>query len=222
MRDTQLKAIEAESLEALSAGARQERPFEELIATLAGFAGRLGFTPNALSCASVLPATGALIAAASGDFILCVILMALSGLCDLLDGPLARISGRSSAFGSLLDSTVDRYADAAPLIGLSFFYAGNGWMALVPVAAMFAAYTVSYVRARAEGLGLKLPPLWMRRTGRMVLIGCALLLAPVSAPLISAPAPLTLIGVGLVGVLSLLASIHALVVAGRMLEAKKD
>jgi CDP-diacylglycerol--glycerol-3-phosphate 3-phosphatidyltransferase len=219
VRDSQIKAIEAQTVETLSAGARPERPFEEWIAIVANFAGRLGFTPNALSYTAILPAVGVVYAAATGNFVLCIVLMGLSGLCDLLDGPLARISGKSSKFGSLLDSTLDRFADAAPLVGLCVYYSGHGWAALVPAGTLFAAYTVSYVRARAEGLGISLPPLWMRRTSRMVLIGVALLAAPISLPQAPFPAPFVLLGVGAIGVLSLLASFHALVVAKRMFEA---
>lgn len=152
---------------------------------------------------------------------LALVLMALSGLCDLLDGPLARRSNQISRFGALLDSTLDRFADAAPLIGLSVFYSGYGWVCLIPAGTLFAAYTVSYVRARAEGLEIDLPPMWMRRTTRMVAIGVALLLAPIAIDGVSIPAPLTLAGIALLGLLSLAASVHALIVAARLLTPRE-
>lgn len=216
MVDSRTKVLEADSIEAKQV-ARDDRPFEDIIAALARAVGRLGVTPNALTCASVVPAAGAIVATAMGHFVLAIMLMAFSGLCDLLDGPLARLSGQTTRFGALLDSTLDRFADAAPLIGLSVFYSGYGWISLIPVGALFAAYTVSYIRARAEGLNIRLPPMWMRRTERMLLIGGALLVAPVSFAAIPAPAPLTLAAVALVGLLSLAASIHMLLVAARIL-----
>lgn len=218
-RDARAKAIQADAGDHAGSAGAHDRPFEDMIAAVARAVGHLGVSPNALSCASVVPAAAAIVATATGDFVLAIVLMALSGLCDLLDGPLARITGKTTRFGALLDSTLDRFADAAPLIGLCVFYSGHGWVCLIPAATLFAAYTVSYVRARAEGLGVRLPPLWMRRTGRLGVIVAALLLAPVSLSMTSIPAPLTLGIIALLGVLSLAASLHALIVAARILNA---
>lgn len=86
-------------------------------------------------------------------------------------------------------------------------------MVVIPGFTLLTAYTVSYVRARCEGLKVQLPPLWMRRGDRMVLIALSLLLG------LWSPA-LTLACIGLVGVLSLLAAADALRVARHVIDAR--
>ncbi len=219
--DARAKAIDPDSAGPGEATPRGDRPFEELTVSVALGLGRLGITPNALTYASFAPAAAAIFATATGNFVPAVLLMLLSGVCDFLDGPLARSSGKTSRYGALLDSTLDRFSDAAPLIGLCVFYSDHGWACLVPAATLFAAYTVSYVRARAEGLGIALPPLWMRRTERMVLIGGALLLAPLNFGASTLPAPVTLGVIAMIGLLSMAASTHALVEAARILKPEE-
>ncbi|MGU9978869.1 CDP-alcohol phosphatidyltransferase family protein [Phreatobacter sp. HK31-P] len=184
--------------------------FTAVVGRVARTLARTGATPNALTMLSLIPALMAAVFAARGAFAWSVVFMLLSGLMDLLDGPLARATGRSSRFGALLDSTLDRISDALPLIGLTIFFArdGWGWAAAVPSFALLAGYTVSYVRARCEGLAIALPPLWMRRGDRIALVAVSLL-AGMIAPI------LVLTGTALVGVLSLLAAADALRVAQR-------
>ncbi|AVO43776.1 CDP-alcohol phosphatidyltransferase family protein [Phreatobacter cathodiphilus] len=187
--------------------------FAGTLAKVASVLARTGVTPNTLTLLSLLPALVSGILAAYGAFGWSTLFLLLSGVFDMLDGPLARSTGTVSRYGALLDSTVDRITDASPLLGLTVFYATSGWMAVVPAFTLLAAYTVSYVRARCEGLKVQLPPLWMRRGDRMVLIALSLLLGMVS------PA-FTLGGIGLVGVLSLLAAADALRVARNVIDAR--
>lgn len=181
-----------------------------LVLASAPFLRRLGLRPNMLTFASLVPAVASGIAAATGAFYVAAACLLLSAACDLFDGPLARATGTTSRFGALLDSTIDRLADAAPLLGLTVFYAALGWIAVVPALAILGGYTVSYVRARAEGLEIKLPPLWMRRPERIALTAVALLLADVGVLDLNVPGPLTLALVAVLAVLSLVASAHAL------------
>lgn len=76
----------------------------------------------------------------------------LSGLFDLLDGAVARVSGKTSVFGGIIDSSLDRYGDAFALGGITLFYAhiGNVLFAALSLSAMIGSFSVSYVRARAE------------------------------------------------------------------------
>jgi CDP-diacylglycerol--glycerol-3-phosphate 3-phosphatidyltransferase len=184
--------------------------FTALVEKVARVIARTGATPNGMTVLSLVPAILAAVCAARGAFGWTVAFMLLSGIMDLLDGPLARATGRSSRFGALLDSTLDRISDALPLIGLSVFFArgGWGWAAAIPSFALLSGYTVSYVRARCEGLAIALPPLWMRRGDRLALVAVSLL-AGMIAPV------LLLTGTALVGVLSLLAATDALRVAHR-------
>ena len=75
---------------------------------------------------------------------------------DLVDGHMARLSGRTSLFGAFLDSTLDRVGDGAIFAGLALYFAGPGddrlyvWLSLV---CLVIGAVTSYARARAESLG---------------------------------------------------------------------
>jgi len=75
-----------------------------------------------------------------------------SGVCDLLDGAVARLSGNANRFGGILDSHLDRYGDAFVLGGLVFFYAaiGRPLYVVLGLTALAGAFQISYVRARSE------------------------------------------------------------------------
>lgn len=176
---------------------------------------RTGVHPNVLTIISIFPALLAGALAANGQFWGAALLLLLSGVFDLLDGGLARATGRTSRFGALLDSSLDRLSDAAVPAGLLLYYAPFGAVLLVPTAAMLAGYTVSYVRARAEGLAIDLPRLWMRREDRMAILVAALLLAPVSPADWPVPAGLTLLGVAVLAVGGWAAAAAALLAAAK-------
>lgn len=189
--------------------------------------GELGITPNALTYGSLVLALLAGAAVATGHLLTAATILLLSGLFDVLDGMVARATGRATKFGALLDSTVDRFSDALPLLGLVILLSSHGWWVGVPAAAMLGAVSVSYVRARAESLGAKLPPLFMRRAERLVLLVITLLLGGLAW---NAPARfggelgwaqvLLLTGLGLMAVLSFAAAAVALRAAQRALEGE--
>lgn len=133
-----------------------------------------GVTPNALTYAALVLALASGVAAAFAQYLLAALLLLLSGALDLLDGVVARAGGLSSRFGALLDSTADRLADALPLLGLVVTCSHAPLESVVLMLAMLSGFAVSYVRARAEGLGASLPPLFMRRAERLVLLLLAL------------------------------------------------
>ena len=86
-----------------------------------------------------------------------------AGLFDMMDGRLARMSGKSSLFGALWDSTLDRYSELVSLFGICLYFLRmqdemGFWMGIVTFAAMIGSVMVSYVRARAEGLGTDATP----------------------------------------------------------------
>jgi len=187
--------------------------FAAMLGRVAAVLARTGVTPNTLTLASLVPALASGVVAAYGALGWATVFLLLSGVFDMLDGPLARATGTASRFGALLDSTVDRITDAAPLLGLTVFFSTSGWLAVIPATTLLAAYTVSYVRARCEGLKVQLPPLWMRRGDRMVLIAIAMVLGVVSPGL-------ALAGIGFVGLLSMLAAADALRVARNVIDAR--
>jgi CDP-diacylglycerol--glycerol-3-phosphate 3-phosphatidyltransferase len=141
---------------------------------------RTGITPNGVTAlgfagncvAAALAARGALLAAG-------LMMLVGSGL-DLIDGALARATGRVTAFGAVFDAVLDRYSEAVVLLGLLIYEADRD--ANPEVALLFAALTgsvlVSYVRALAETSGLTLREGLFTRAERVLLTAFALVLAP--------------------------------------------
>lgn len=97
----------------------------------------------------------------------------LGGVCDILDGKLARISGKVTKFGALFDSSIDRYSEVIMFFGIAAFYVmrDNFLLSVVTFAALGGSTMVSYVRARAEGLGFDAKVGFMQRPERVVFIG---------------------------------------------------
>ncbi|MFL5931262.1 MAG: CDP-alcohol phosphatidyltransferase family protein [Gaiellaceae bacterium] len=108
------------------------------------------------------------------------ILFWAGSLLDILDGALARRSGKGTQFGAFLDSTTDRLGEAAMLaaIGLVFARHGQHFALGAVFAAMAGSFLVSYTRARAEALGLKGDVGIGSRAERVVVIVTGLFLAP--------------------------------------------
>jgi CDP-diacylglycerol---glycerol-3-phosphate 3-phosphatidyltransferase len=89
---------------------------------------------------------------------------------DMLDGQLARIKGSSGKYGAFLDSTMDRFADAAIFGGITiWFMRTNHLLAVVSLFCLAAGLSVSYVKARAEGLGLNADVGLIERPERMII-----------------------------------------------------
>jgi CDP-diacylglycerol--glycerol-3-phosphate 3-phosphatidyltransferase len=147
---------------------------------LAGWLARAGISPNVLTLLGLAGAAAAGGLLARGQIRWALVPLALGGLCDLLDGAVARASGRASPFGAALDSTVDRVSEALVLLGIFLGSPGRGGAAPALVGglvlwALTASFLVSYVRARAEGLGMQGTGGLMDRPARMVLLGAILL-----------------------------------------------
>ena len=92
---------------------------------------------------------------------------------DIVDGLMARMSGRSSRFGAFLDSTLDRFGDAAVFGGLVLWYAGRGDSLPLTALALYCLVLgsiTSYARARAEALGMRANVGIAERSDRLVAI----------------------------------------------------
>lgn len=139
-----------------------------------------GFTPNQLTLAGLgfVFLTGWIYA--TGNFFLGGWFLLLSSLTDLLDGPLARVSGKASSFGAFLDSTVDRYADFFIFGGLCLFYArsGQGGWLLITLAILMGAYVTSYSKARAENFIKNCSVGIFERAERIILFAIGSILTP--------------------------------------------
>jgi CDP-diacylglycerol---glycerol-3-phosphate 3-phosphatidyltransferase len=125
---------------------------------LAGRLATLPITPNQVTVAGMLVVFVAALLVADGQLLAAGVVLAFGGCFDILDGALARVTGRGYPYGAFLDSTTDRYAEAAVYVGLAAYYVGqpNPRPAVLGVLlAMVGSLTVSYVRARAQSLGFK-------------------------------------------------------------------
>ena len=106
--------------------------------------------------------------------------LGVTALFDVLDGTVARRTGRSSVFGAFYDSVLDRVADGAVLGGLAVFYAttpaatmsarASVAMVVVCILGLLGTFLTSYTRARAEGLGLDAKVGLLQRPERVVLL----------------------------------------------------
>jgi len=144
---------------------------------IVGVLSRTGISPNAVTSLSLALSVATAGLVATGHFLLGGLLVLVSGLCDLLDGALARSTKRTTRFGAILDSTVDRASEAIVFCGLLIWYLPRG-SALVPVlvlVALIASFLVSYIRARAEGLGLQCQVGLFTRAERVIVLAVGLL-----------------------------------------------
>lgn len=144
-----------------------------------------GVSPAALTTAGFLGNVLAAVFVARGDFLVGGIFVLFFSALDMLDGALARSTGRASRFGALYDSVLDRVSEAVVLFSLAWWAieTGRDTEALLAFAAVVGSLMVSYVRARAEGLGLALKDGLFTRSERVVLTGVALIIGFVTAAL---------------------------------------
>jgi CDP-diacylglycerol--glycerol-3-phosphate 3-phosphatidyltransferase len=142
-----------------------------------GVLSRLGVTPNMLTVVGFAGNCGAAVLAASGEFLLAGIVMLAFSALDFLDGSLARATGRATPFGSVFDATLDRVSEAAVLFGLAWWFSDHGMRdeTLLCFAAVVASFMVSYLRSRAEIIGVKMREGLFTRTERVILLGGALI-----------------------------------------------
>jgi phosphatidylglycerophosphate synthase len=133
-----------------TAGRYLSWPIDRLAALIAP----TGVPPNVITWAALVFNLWAAILFAAGRFAAAGGMVILAGLCDLLDGPVARLQGRVSLFGAFLDSILDRYADLILFLGLLIYYVDVNRFryAFLAGAAMAGAVMVSYAKARAESL----------------------------------------------------------------------
>lgn len=141
---------------------------------------RIGVPPMAVTVAGLVLSLAGACAIARGAFIAGGVLIIVSGVCDTLDGSLARKAGRESVFGAFIDSTIDRVAELACFGALVVYYAARGEagrIALVlAIVALAGSFLTSYTRARAEGLGLECRVGLLERPERVALLVLGLLL----------------------------------------------
>ncbi len=119
--------------------------------------GRLGLTPNVLTLSGFVISCAAAGLAGVQLWLAAGVVSVLGAVFDMLDGALARATGRTSKLGGFLDSTFDRWGEAVVYAGITAggVYASAPGVALLAVLAMSSAFMVSYTRAKAESLGFR-------------------------------------------------------------------
>jgi len=145
---------------------------------IVGILSKSGVTPNTLTLTNLALNIVAAYVIATGHFLLGGVLILGSGLFDLLDGALARFTKQTTKFGAVLDSTVDRISEAATLCGLLIWYVAKEGATLEIVlilAVLIGSFLVSYIRARAEGLGWECQVGLFTRAERVIVLAIGLL-----------------------------------------------
>ena len=108
---------------------------------------KLRITPTAMTVLSIIIAISSLYYFYNRDLLGALIMIIVSGVCDILDGAIARATNEASSFGTLLDNTADRIVEGILMIGFVMGGYVEDWIALLTLLAMFLP---SYVRARGE------------------------------------------------------------------------
>jgi CDP-diacylglycerol--glycerol-3-phosphate 3-phosphatidyltransferase len=134
---------------------------------------RRGITADVLTATGLVSATATAFAVATGHLHIAIVLLILTGLHDLLDGPVAKAAGTASVRGAFFDSVTDRVADAVLMGGVAWYLIDKheGHLVLLPLAVLGVTALVSYERAKAESLGLSAKGGLMERAERMILLG---------------------------------------------------
>ena len=165
------------------------RPFFTRLMTPVGEAlARTPVTPNAVTVTGTIGvAAGVLWGYPTGHLFLGTLIATIFVLLDMLDGVLARLKGTSGSWGAFLDSTMDRVADAATFSALAAWFVLGGHNLLLAGVSLFCLVSgalVSYVKARAEGLGVKANVGIAERPERMLVTYVAVGLSGLGVPYI--------------------------------------
>jgi CDP-diacylglycerol--glycerol-3-phosphate 3-phosphatidyltransferase len=147
---------------------------EKVIAPLIARLARAGVTPDLVTVVGTLGAVGgAVLLFGTGHLFWGTVVVTFFVLLDLLDGALARARGGGTVFGAVLDSVGDRVADAAIFGALIWWYSGAGGNRLLVLLALLClvlGVLTSYVKARAEGVGIACNVGVVERLERLLLV----------------------------------------------------
>ena len=154
------------------------RSFRWILDPLSRFLAWAHISPNALTILGVLLNIGVAYILSAGHFLIGAIALMVVGCFDALDGSLARYTGRVSAFGAFLDSTMDRYSESIIYLGLLIYYSRTGELTqeILVYAAIIGSLLVSYTRARAEGIGISCKEGLLTRVERTLVLFIFLLI----------------------------------------------
>jgi CDP-diacylglycerol---glycerol-3-phosphate 3-phosphatidyltransferase len=143
------------------------------------FLARTPLTPNMVTWMGFAVTLAATALIVTEHLLAAGIVVIVASLFDMLDGALARLTGKVTRFGGILDSTLDRLSEAALLIGLLSVFARNGQSAesILAGVTLTGSLVVSYIRARAEGAGIECKEGIFTRPERVVVLALGLMLS---------------------------------------------
>ncbi len=148
--------------------------FAKLFTPVARFLLARGVSPDVVTIVGTLGVcAGSLVFFPTGHLLIGVLVITVFVFSDTVDGVMARMQGRSSKWGAFLDSTLDRFGDAAIFAGLALYYVGPGDSEPLTALAIYCLVLgsiTSYARARAEGLGMQAKVGIAERADRLVAI----------------------------------------------------
>jgi CDP-diacylglycerol--glycerol-3-phosphate 3-phosphatidyltransferase len=153
---------------------------------LVPFLSKTGLTPDILSWIGLVISAAAAAMVALNHLLTGGVLVLVAGLFDILDGALARFTNRTTKFGALLDSTLDRLSEALLLFGLLILYLNSAYTIeiLLIFGVMVGSFLISYIRARAEGLEIECKTGLFTRAERVIILALGLIVGQVLIALI--------------------------------------
>ena len=166
--------------------AKNRERYIRIISPVGNLFAHIGIHPDILTVTGLVLSMAAGLVYCNGSFFWAAWVLVLAGSCDALDGQIARQTSKNSQFGAFMDSTLDRYSDMLPLLGIGYYFAGGPpflgpaagtqgadpgyWTIVVIILAVTGSFMVSYTRARAEGLGVPCKKGLMQRPERILLL----------------------------------------------------
>ena len=138
---------------------------------------RLNISPNTISVLGFSVVMFSVVLFIRGSLLAAGITFLLGSLLDVLDGELARTGGRVTIFGSILDSFLDRLSEGIVLISFAWYFVDRGETvgALITMLGMLSSIATSYVRARAEAVGVSCLVGWITRPERVLIIAMGMI-----------------------------------------------
>jgi CDP-diacylglycerol--glycerol-3-phosphate 3-phosphatidyltransferase len=189
-----------------------------LVAPAATLSIRLGLTADFYNFAGLVCGAAAGLGVALGQLEIGGWALVLSGVCDILDGRIARAMGVASRYGAFIDSLLDRFIELFFFVGFAFFARHSPHAAVAATLAVGASILVSYARAMGESLGVECTGGLMQRGERLALLCLGCLADRAVSGVLGQPAGTLLTGVAyFIGAASLLTAVHRTVWISRRL-----
>jgi CDP-diacylglycerol---glycerol-3-phosphate 3-phosphatidyltransferase len=196
MEDIAQKSVKNTGMESKPIRVVLQQLIYKVINPFVKFLIKIGFTPNAVTTTGLILNIGVavifIIGAEEGNRgDLSYVgwaggLILFAGLFDMLDGQVARLGNMSSTFGALYDSVLDRYSELIMFLGICYYLIGHHYFlsSLFAFIALIGSMMVSYVRARAEGLGIECKGGLMQRPERVVTVGVTAIACGITASIL--------------------------------------